>query len=193
MQIVHSLPEPLRLDAARLYWQAFGGKLGQVLGPERLALVFLERSIETAHAMVALGDDGALLGLIGFRSSRGGFVESSLETLVRVYGPLGGLWRWAAMRALVSEIDNDRLLIDGICVLRDARGRGIGTALIEALAASPVARGYAEMRLDVIDTNIRARALYDRLGFHAVRTERLGPLRHLFGFDAAVTMVRRLT
>jgi ribosomal protein S18 acetylase RimI-like enzyme len=48
------------------------------------------------------------------------------------------------------------------------------------------------LRLDVIDTNLRARALYERLGFRAVRSESLGPLRHLFGFQTAITMVRAL-
>lgn len=192
MRIVQSLPEPLRADAARLYWQAFGSKLGRVLGPEGRALDFIERSIETAHAMAALTDEGALLGIIGFRSARGGFAEGSFGTMVGVYGLFGAAWRWAALRALSREVDNDRLLIDGICVAREARGQGVGTALIEALAQSPAARGHAEMRLDVVDTNIRARALYERLGFRAVRTETLGPLRHLFGFETAVTMVRSL-
>ncbi len=31
------LPEHLRAEAARLYWQAFGGKLGLVMGPEARA------------------------------------------------------------------------------------------------------------------------------------------------------------
>ena len=37
------LPDRLRADAARLYWQAFGSKLGAVMGPEPRALRFLMR------------------------------------------------------------------------------------------------------------------------------------------------------
>ena len=47
--IHHGLPDHLRHDAARLYWQAFGGKLGRVLGPERLAFALL-----VAAAIVAV-------------------------------------------------------------------------------------------------------------------------------------------
>ncbi len=190
--VAAGLPDALRADAARLYWQAFGTKLGRVLGPEARALAYLERAISAQHVIVALSDSGTLLGLIGFRSVEGGFAEGSMADLRRAYGRFGALWRAAAMRAISSDVDNDRFLIDGICVAADARGQGVGTALIEALARDARARAYAELRLDVIDTNIRARALYERLGFRAVRSENLGPLRHLFGFQTAITMVRPL-
>ena len=42
----------------------------------------------------------------------------------------------------------------------------------------------------MIETNPRARALYEREGFIATRTDRLGLLRYAFGFDAATTMIR---
>ncbi|MGQ0563983.1 MAG: GNAT family N-acetyltransferase [Gemmobacter sp.] len=192
LRVVAGLPDALRPDAARLYWQAFGTKLGRVLGPEGRALAYLERAISRDHVIVALSDGDALLGLIGFRSADGGFAEGTLADLRRVYGRFGALWRAAAMRAISREVDNDRFLIDGICVAAHARGQGVGTALIEALARDARARPYAELRLDVIDTNLRARALYERLGFRAVRTEQIGPLRLLFGFQRAITMVRPL-
>ena len=192
MRLVAGLPDALRPQAARLYWQAFGSKLGRVLGPEGRALAYLERAISGNHVIVALSDAGELMGLIGFRSAQGGFAEGSMPDLRVAYGRFGALWRAAAMRAISREVDNDRFLIDGICVAAGARGQGVGTALIEALVQDVRTRDYAEMRLDVIDTNIRARALYERLGFRAVRSESLGPLRHLFGFQTAITMVRPL-
>ena len=192
MRLVAGLPDALRPQAARLYWQAFGSKLGRVLGPEGRALAYLERAISGNHVIVALSDAGELMGLIGFRSAQGGFAEGSMADLRAAYGRFGALWRAAAMRAISREVDNDRFLIDGICVAAGARGQGVGTALIEALVQDARTRDYAEMRLDVIDTNIRARALYERLGFRAVRSESLGPLRHLFGFQTAITMVRPL-
>lgn len=184
------LPETLREDAARLYWQAFGAKLGRVMGPEAKALRWLTGAIMPDHAVVALSDDGQLLGLAGFRSSRGSFAMTDFATLARAYGPAGALWRWTALWCLTREVDNDRFLFDGICVVPGQRGRGVGTGLIAATADLAAARGYRELRLDVIDTNLRARALYERLGFRSAGVQRLGPLRHVFGFDAAVTMVR---
>jgi hypothetical protein len=44
----------------------------------------------------------------------------------------------------------------------------------------------------VVDTNPRARALYEREGFRVISETRMGVLRHVFGFESAATMVRDL-
>lgn len=192
MRMVRGLPEALRREAAGLYWKAFGSKLGRVLGPDDRALAFIEGAILASHAIVALDDEGRLLGLVGFKTPEGSFADGSYGLLRRVYGTWGGLWRGLALELLTREVDNARFLIDGLCVAPWARGQGIGSRLLAEAMALARARDYGEIRLDVVETNPRARALYERLGFVALRTERLGVLRHLFGFEAATTMVRGL-
>jgi ribosomal protein S18 acetylase RimI-like enzyme len=186
------LPDGLRDAAARLYWQAFGPKLGRVLGPEARALAFLDRTIRADHCLCAVTPDGGLLGLAGFKTPQGAFAGGGFPDLAAVYGPAGAAWRASVLWALSREVDNDRFLMDGLCVDPAARGAGVGTALIEALCAEGRARHYTALRLDVIDTNLRARALYERLGFTATRTVPMGPLGLIFGFQAATTMVRPL-
>jgi ribosomal protein S18 acetylase RimI-like enzyme len=61
-----------------------------------------------------------------------------------------------------------------------------------AIAAEARLRGYPAVRLDVIDSNGRAEALYRRLGFVETKRQHIGILRHVFGFDTAVTMVRQV-
>ena len=192
VRIQHGLPAHLRADAARLYWQAFGGKLGRVLGPDRLALALLDRVMRGDHAIIGLSDQGRLLGLVGFKSPEGAFAGGGLADLRAVYGTVGALWRAGLLWLLERDLDNDRFLMDGICVADGARGQGVGTALLEAICAEGRARGYPSVRLDVIDINPRARALYERQGFVALRTSQIGLLRWVFGFSAATTMVRNL-
>ena len=186
------LPETLRPQAARLYWQAFGGKLGLVLGPEARALRFLERVIRGDHVIVALGPDAALLGIAGFKTPEGSFASGSVGDLTAVYGFFGGLWRRLLLGWLSDEVDNGRFLLDGLCVAAGARGKGLGSALLGAICAEALARGFAEVRLDVIDTNWRAVALYKRLGFVVTGRQNIGLLRHVFGFASATTMVRQV-
>ena len=193
MLVRHGLPERYREDAARLYWQAFGSKLGRILGPEKRAIAFLTRVLRPDHCFYVLGDDGCLLGIAGFKSPAGSFASGSATDLHAVYGRVGGLWRQFLLRLLQSEVDNDRFLIDGICVAREWRGRGIGSALVDALVSEARWRGYNTVRLDVIDANVRARALYERMGFAPWKSETLGWLRHVFGFTRSTTMVRELT
>jgi ribosomal protein S18 acetylase RimI-like enzyme len=93
---------------------------------------------------------------------------------------------------LSSEVDNDNFLIDGICVAPQARGQGIGTALLHALCDQAQARGYSGVRLDVIATNTPAQRLYRREGFVQTQQHDIGLLRFVFGFASSITMVRRL-
>ncbi|MEN9409914.1 MAG: hypothetical protein RL216_1888 [Pseudomonadota bacterium] len=190
---IHSgLPEHLRPEAALLYWQAFGGKLGRVLGPEPRALRYLARVLRAENCLTAYDAQGRLIGLAGFRTSEGTFAGGTRADLFAIYGPVGGRWRAALLRLLNNDVESDRFLLDGLCVSPAARGQGVGTALLEAIAAEGRARGFATLRLDVVDNNTRARALYERMGFTIARTAGIGPLRHVFGFTAAHTMIRPL-
>jgi ribosomal protein S18 acetylase RimI-like enzyme len=190
--ISRGLPTSLKADAAALYWQAFGGKLGRVMGPDARALAFLQRVIRADHVYVALDDHGRLLGLAGFKTPDGAFAGGGWADMRAIYGVGGVLWRAPLLALLSREVDNDRFLLDGICVAPAARGLGVGSALMAAIENEARERGYAYVRLDVIDSNWRARALYQRLGYAAVNTVPLGLLRHVFGFNAAVTMVKPL-
>ena len=187
------LPATLRADGARLYWQAFGAKLGRVLGPDARALRFLDRVIAADQCLVALNAEGALLGIAGFKTTGGSFAGGTSADLRAIYGGFGAMWRGTLLLALNREAETDCFLMDGICVSQDARGQGVGSALLSGLYEQAATLGYRSVRLDVIDTNPRARALYEREGFHPVRTAPLGPLKYVFGFASATTMVRQLS
>jgi ribosomal protein S18 acetylase RimI-like enzyme len=183
------LPDELRAEAARLYWLAFGNKLGRVLGPEARALRYLDAALRSDHAVVALDHRDRLLGIAGFKSPEGSFAGGTVHDMQGAYGVFGAAWRAWLLSRLSREVDNRRFLIDGICVAPFARNHGVGTALIGALCGEARRRGYPEVRLEVIDSNRRARALYERLGFRVLKTERIGLLAHVFGFRAATTMI----
>lgn len=189
IHLQHGIPPDQVETAARLYWQAFGGKLGRVMGPDARALRYLCRIIQTDHAIAAL-HEGNLVGMIGFKTPQGSFADGTPADMRAVYGAAGVAWRMPLLWALSREVDNTRFLIDGIAVDRNYRSHGIGTALIDAACDLARARGYPAIRLDVVDTNLRAKALYARLGFKIEKTASIGPLRHVFGFAAATTMVR---
>ena len=56
--IFRGLHSHLRPQAARLYWEAFGGKLGRVLGPDDRALVYFEKVIRSDLCFVAVDENG---------------------------------------------------------------------------------------------------------------------------------------
>lgn len=182
------LPQKSVETAILLYWRAFRDKLGLVLGPEDKAFAILRRAVRASHALVAVGPDGCIVGVAGFRSREGSFVHLAVADLVAVHGPVAGRLRYGLLALLGTDIDNRRFLIDGLAVAEDCRGRGIGSALIAALATMAREGGYDRIRLDVADHNIRARALYERLGFRATGHQRLWLLAPFFRMRGVTVM-----
>ena len=187
------LKDAFREDAARLYLAAFWPKLVRILGEERRGdIIRLAAPRLRSDRVISAYRDTGLLGVAGFKRDGVGFFDLKLADLTRVYGRWGGTWRGLLLSLLERGEKPGELLMDGICVDPDARGAGIGTRLLDAIEAEARASGATAIRLDVIDSNPRARALYDRRGFMAVGTERLGPLRHVFGFASATRMHKQI-
>jgi ribosomal protein S18 acetylase RimI-like enzyme len=189
MRLSRGFTDADRPAVAALYWEAFGAKLGRAMGPPDRALRFIERVLSPDHAVCAWDDRGRLLGVAGFKTSQGALVGGRFRDMAAVYGRPGALWRLALLALLARDTENVRFLMDGLFVAPQARGQGVGTALLAAIAREARARGYREVRLDVVDENTRARALYERLGYRAVGRHSTGPLRWVFRFRAATTMV----
>lgn len=182
-----------RAQVAGLYWQAFGAKLGKVMGPDARAIGFFETVLNPDFALVARGPDGGMLGLAGFKTGQGGLVEGTFTQMARVYGWFGAAWRALMLSVLEREVQPGVFLMDGIFVDAAARGMGVGTALLQAVADEAEKRGLGQVQLDVIDVNPRARALYERVGFRALKTEHTGPFHWVFGFESATRMVREIS
>lgn len=192
MIISTGIPQADREKAAELYWEAFGQKLGHVLGPKHRAHAFIAKVLRADHGICAHSRDGRLLGVAGFKTSQGALVGGSFADMRDIYGIAGAAIRITLLTVLERETDNERFLMDGIFVAPDARGKGVGTALLGAIAIEARKRGYRHVRLDVIDSNTRAKTLYLQEGFEVVKTQSIGPLRYVFGFKAATTMVREV-
>ncbi len=150
---------------------------------------FIAAHLNADRAVCALLD-GRLVGLAGYRLGGRGLTGGTAGAVLRAYGHLRGLHRVLLLTLFERRPGAGQLLMDGIAVGPDLRGRGVGSLLIEEVAAVAAEQGFREIRLDVIDTNPRARALYERRGFTAVRTEETPYLRRLLGFGAVTTMRR---
>ncbi len=175
---------------AKLFWHAFRGKLGKIMWPERRALDFVAANLDPDFALAARDHAGNLLGVAGFKTSDGALLAGDLRSLAASYGWFGALWRGAILGLLEREVEPDVLLMDGIFVARTARGQGVGTALLHAICDTARARGLSAVRLDVIDVNPRARALYQREGFVEIDTQDIGFLRYLMNFRSSSRMQR---
>ena len=189
VQIQHGIPENLRDCAGALFFEAFAAKLGGVLGRDGRGARLMARFMQPKETLTALSPDQTrLYGLAGLKTVRSPFMDGTLSDVAGEYGVIGGLWRGVLLTLLEEPPEPGCLHIDALVVAPDARGIGVGTELIKAARTEAARRGLKGLSLDVVDTNPRARALYERAGFSAVRTSSVGPLRHLFGFRASTRM-----
>jgi ribosomal protein S18 acetylase RimI-like enzyme len=188
-KVIHGLPAGHERTAAELYWQAFGQKIGKLLGPETRGVAFFEETINPSAIFAALSQDGTLLGVSAVQIDGKGFTDAGVSDLFKHYS-LGALWRMIPLAMLERSAPPDTLQMDGICVSAQARGMGVGTALLEAVFQCARDKSLSKVTLDVINTNPRAKALYERRGFVAVSEESTSILKPLLGFDSATRMVK---
>ena len=133
-----------------------------------------------------------MIGVAGFKLSGRGLFEPDEKPFLEEYGQLSGTIRMIGLALLDREERQDELLMDGIAVAPEACGSGIGTRLLEEIIALAGENDAGAVRLDVIDTNPRAKALYQRMGFVAEKTTRLYLSRLIFPFSAYTRMRRAL-
>ncbi|MET9469923.1 GNAT family N-acetyltransferase [Streptomyces sp. NPDC006544] len=183
------VPAGAERRAAELYWDAFGRKLGPALNPPDKAVPFIAAHLNADRAVCALLD-GQLVGLAGYQLAGRALTGGSARAVLRAYGHVRGLHRLLLLALFERHPSPGQLVMDGIAVDPALRGRGVGSLLLEEVAAVAAEQRCGEIRLDVIDTNPRARALYERRGFTAGRTEHTPYLRGLLGFGAVTTMHR---
>lgn len=179
--------------AALGYWQAFAQKLAWPLGPEPKALEFLRENLDPAYAISAVSSSGTFLGVAGFKTKNGAFVGGDFDALAKVYGTICAAWRGMLISVLERDCEPGTLLMDGVFVAPQSRGLGVGSLLLDAIVKHAQTEGLDQVRLDVIDTNPRARALYERKGFHATAEQKMGLLGPLFGFHSATTLIKATT
>lgn len=190
IQIEHGLRPEHHVLAAHGYWHAFARKLRYPLGPEARAMAFVERVLDPSHAISAVSETGEFLGVAGFKTPKGAFVGGDFGDLVATYGWVSAVFRGLLVSALERDCEPSTLLMDGIFVEPNARGHGVGKALLLAIEKHAASSRLQRVRLDVIDTNPRARALYERLGYCEKSVISLGILSPVFGFSRATEMTK---
>lgn len=98
------------------------------------------------------------------------FIESALENdglLLLMCEMNGHIVGDCEIRRMPAAKARHRANI-GISLRKAVWGQGIGTAMFRALITQAKAWGLTQIELDFIEGNVRARALYEKMGFRVV-------------------------
>lgn len=137
MLVATPIPDRHLHDAARLWVRAF---------PPWPRLAPLR--IRACHAIAAIGTDGVVIGVAGFRDHDGGILHPAPMLAGLLYRPAP---------------PTDDLVIDGIVAARPRQG--IGRALLAAAADVARRSGRPALRAEVALRNRSAMAFYAAMGF----------------------------
>lgn len=185
------LPSEHVPSAFDLYLDSLQDKLVPLLGNSAESREFLLSCLDTGHCLCAM-HDGKVVGILAVQDSSGSFLNPTLKGMIRTYGILGGLFRLAGLALLQHKVSKDEFYLDGVAVSDTMRGQGVGTKLLEILEESAKTNGISKITLDVIDTNPRAKALYERHGYQEIAHTPLGVFQKIFGFSfSSVTTMEK--
>ena len=126
------LPDDYKVSAIRLYFNSLKEKFEPILGSDGRAQEALANNIATDKCLIAICK-GKLVGIMGIQTSKRGFVNPNLKTMVRIYGNFGGILRMGGLAILHHTIGTDELYVEGVAVASEMRGKGIGSHFFELL------------------------------------------------------------
>jgi ribosomal protein S18 acetylase RimI-like enzyme len=191
VEIRLGLPEALRRDAAELYYEAFRQKLEPLMDSAGHGIAILQAGFDPRYGIAALQEQ-KLVGVAGIQYGGHHFLNFKRSAFVQEFGWTRGLFKLALIQFASRPHRRGQLLMDGIVVASSMRGQGVGTRLLVAVTDYARQNGFRSVRLDVVDTNPRARRLYERMGFVPTKTRTYPFLRDMLGFSAVTTMIRKV-
>lgn len=178
--------------AAELLYEAFQLKIENLdlfTHSKEQAVRLIVQYINPAGFLGAFQND-ELLGVMGVRYHHVHNLKHTLKPLLKEFGFFGGLWRgiWNTF-ADVGIKKKDELYITNLAVAEKARGMGVGTLLVEKAFETACENNMPRLSLRVVNSNPRAKALYERLGFKTVKIGKTGFLTRKAGFTGYFRMV----
>ncbi len=184
---------------ARLYVEAFGSKIAWAFGKhadrmaDLVADLLLHDQMRLSETLVA-EVEGQVAGMAVLR--RDHMHRPNWRKVWRLARRHVRGWRVLTATFIMSAMCSNlctptRSYLESLAVDARYRGQGIGTLLLERCFEESRQAGKREISLHVVDTNPRAKQLYERMGFRTLRTERLGWFASRWmGFSAQCFMVR---
>ncbi len=186
------LPKEMHSKAVEIFSQAFQNKYGTIFKTENEFKKFISILI-LQKKMIYAYKDGILYGLLIY-SSKESKTHTTPKNMIQTFGFFRGMKRFVKLAPFHEKIHKGEMHLDFMCVSEEARGRGIGTLLMQEAIEIAQREKYKELTLAVIDTNEQAKKLYETLGFKTLKKVETTPLNKLYHWDykTVYSMVKKI-
>lgn len=191
IEIADSINKNQRIRAIEILYYAFEQKIRALIKSKDKALAIYNKSLKNDQVFYALLD-GNVVGLIGLQYKNRTFLEFKYRDLRKYFNPLQSYFIYKIYKLTSPKIKDDVLRIDSVAVDTSCRSLGIGTQLINKVFEFAKNKGFKEVVLEVINTNPKAKELYERIGFKEEKIVRYYFLTRSAGFSSEYIMSYKL-
>ena len=178
-------------DVVRIFYDAFERKITAFIKSKEKAISIYEKSLNTDRIILAV-EDKKITGMAGLHYDDRNFTDINYDTLKRYYSPLKSFFMYWGLRLMTPKVQKGTVRVDSLAVDKSYRGQGIGTMLIEGVIEFARQNGYSEVLLEVVDTNPKAKVLYERMGFKVKKKVNFYFLTRSAGFSSEYIMVYKI-
>jgi ribosomal protein S18 acetylase RimI-like enzyme len=178
-------------SAIDVFYYAFKRKIRTLIKSEKKAKAIYKKAINHDRVLYTLVGD-KVVGVIGLHYGGRNFMEFKYNDLRQQFNPFTSFFIWFFYKIVSPRATDDVLRIDSVAVDKNSRSMGIGTALIKKVFEMAREKKFNEVILEVVDTNPRAKELYERLGFKEKKLVKYYFLAKPAGFSAEYIMSYKL-
>ena len=177
-----------RIAIAKIFYESFKGKLGQIMGDSKKAIKLISRLIQEDRVLVALKGK-RVVGFAGLDYQGKRFIKFNFTEIAKIYG-------LATIRVLVFFLINlfdknlpNQLHLEVLALAEKQRSLGTGTQLLLSTIDFAKQKGFKRIRLEVKNTNPKAKKLYKNIGFKVTKDQKIPyPFNIFTGFSILTEM-----
>jgi ribosomal protein S18 acetylase RimI-like enzyme len=179
-------------QALEIFYYSFEQKIRPLIQPKEKAIRLYSLAINQNRVYYALKNKKAV-GIIGLQYDNIDFISYGFNIIRKHFSFFRSLYLYLMLNFMKMKLEEDAIRVDSIAVAHQCRGEGIGTMLIRKAIEIAKNRGYKEMTLEVVNTNPRAKKLYEFMGFKQKKHIKFYFLTRSFGYSSAYLMSMKLT
>jgi ribosomal protein S18 acetylase RimI-like enzyme len=179
IQIQQKIQKIQRKDIAKIFYESFKEKIGQLFKDQEKAIKLFSKLIRENQIIVAL-EDGNPVGFVGLHYQKKHFMRFSFTEITRIYGLETIRATLYFLTNLLDDIQPNQLHLEVIAVDKKQRSKGIGTKLLLSTIEFAKQESFSQVRLEVINTNPKAKKLYEKIGFIKIKDRKIPYPFHIF-------------
>lgn len=175
-------------QAVDIYYFAFQRKIRALIKLTEKALAIYKKALNPDRGLFALSNH-SVVGVTGLHYDNKNFMEIKYKYIREHFNPIQSYFIYFINKIMSPKLEPGVLRIDSIAVAENARGQGIGSLLIKKVFEFAKEKGFKKIVLEVVDTNPKAKKLYERLGFKEKKIVKYYFTKRVAGFSSESIMI----